>query len=232
VGEIPLEDEAPTVSLARVVASARREPSEPERRSQLEAEEEAARDTCETCGAPLDGMHEHLVDPAARALRCACDVCARVESSRAGASWARVPPRASKLDGFTWEDGAWDRLGIPIGLAFFLRSSASGGVVALYPSPAGAVEAAIEAEAWEEVMRANGAISVLGASGALAADVEALLAYRVGERRAYYLVSIDRAYALVGVLRKHWRGLSGGGDAWREIATFFARLESGGVAHA
>jgi hypothetical protein len=30
---------------------------------------------------------------------------------------------------------------------------------------------------------------------------------------------------LVGLIRLHWRGLSGGGEAWREIGDFFARLK-------
>jgi len=183
-------------------------------------------DTCETCGASLAEAHEHLVDPAARALRCACGSCAFVESSRAGAPWKRVPSRAERLDGFVWNDAAWDRLGIPIGLAFFLRSSAAPGVVALYPSPAGAVEAAIDASAWGEVALEN------PRAGELAVDVEALLVRRVGDRRDHYRVSIDRAYALVGLLRRHWRGLSGGAEAWSAVAAFFDRLERGGAIHA
>jgi hypothetical protein len=49
---------------------------------------------------------------------------------------------------------------------------------------------------------------------------------RSGAARTAYVVSIDRAYALVGLLRKHWRGFGGGADAWREVATYFARLEA------
>ncbi len=37
-------------------------------------------------------------------------------------------------------DERWASFNIPIGLAFFMRSSVAGGVVALYPSPAGATE--------------------------------------------------------------------------------------------
>ena len=38
----------------------------------------------------------------------------------------------------------WGRFQIPIGLAFFMRSSVTGGVVAFYPSPAGATESELE----------------------------------------------------------------------------------------
>ena len=42
----------------------------------------------------------------------------------------------------------------------------------------------------------------------------------------YYLVPIDECYKLVGLIRTHWRGLSGGTEVWREIGAFFAALKS------
>ena len=56
-------------------------------------------------------------------------------------------------------------------------------------------------------------------------DVEALLVNRVGESRDYYRVGIDECYQLVGLIRTHWRGLSGGTAVWDEIGRFFAGLE-------
>jgi hypothetical protein len=41
----------------------------------------------------------------------------------------------------------------------------------------------------------------------------------------YYLVPIDECYKLVGLIRTHWRGLSGGTEVWREIGAFFAELK-------
>ena len=55
-------------------------------------------------------------------------------------------------------------------------------------------------------------------------DVEALLANRVGDKRAYFIAPIDKCYELVGTIRKHWKGLSGGEEVWREIDEFFTRL--------
>ena len=68
-------------------------------------------------------------------------------------------------------------------------------------------------------------------------DVEALLVNRVGEARECYRVGIDDCYRLVGVIRTHWRGLSGGTAVWDEIGRFFAGLKErsdsqGGAAHA
>jgi hypothetical protein len=62
-------------------------------------------------------------------------------------------------------------------------------------------------------------------------DVVALLVNRVGHIRGaapaeYYLVPIDECYKLVGLIRMHWRGLSGGTEVWREIGAFFAHLKT------
>jgi hypothetical protein len=61
-------------------------------------------------------------------------------------------------------------------------------------------------------------------------DVEALLANRVGAARGvtaqYYVVPIDECYKLVGLIRLHWHGLSGGTEVWREVATFFSSLKA------
>jgi hypothetical protein len=60
-------------------------------------------------------------------------------------------------------------------------------------------------------------------------DVEALLANRVGATRGvaaeYYIVPIDECFKLVGLIRLHWRGLSGGTEVWREVGKFFASLK-------
>ena len=60
-------------------------------------------------------------------------------------------------------------------------------------------------------------------------EVEALLANRVGAARGvtaqYYIVPIDECYKLVGLIRLHWHGLSGGTEVWREVTKFFAGLK-------
>ena len=59
------------------------------------------------------------------------------------------------LDDFDLPDEIWASFGIPIGLAFFIDSSVTGGVVALYPSPAGATESELELDAWRELRTAE-----------------------------------------------------------------------------
>ena len=84
-------------------------------------------------------------------------------------------------------DELWARFAIPIGLAFFFRSSAAGGVVALYPSPAGATECELDLAAWERARRRQP-----GAATSLEPDVEALIVNRLGGARQHAIVADRR----------------------------------------
>jgi hypothetical protein len=63
-------------------------------------------------------------------------------------------------------------------------------------------------------------------------EVEALLVNRIGSEHAYFLVPIDECYRLTGLIRKNWRGLSGGTHVWVAVARFFEELrqKAGGKA--
>ena len=56
-------------------------------------------------------------------------------------------------------------------------------------------------------------------------DVEALLVNRMGGACECYRVGIDECYKLVGLIRMHWKGFSGGQAAWDEIGRFFVGLK-------
>ena len=58
------------------------------------------------------------------------------------------------------------------------------------------------------------------------ADVEALLVNRAQGAREYFIAPMDACYELVGTIRMHWRGLSGGDAVWCEIEKFFAKLRA------
>ena len=103
---------------------------------------------CDLCGAALPPRHEHLTEPSARRLVCACGACALLFANQEGGRFRRVPPRLDRLDDLRFPEDRWSGLGVPVRLAFFHRSSATGGVVAVYPSPAGPLEAPVEATAW------------------------------------------------------------------------------------
>ena len=181
---------------------------------------QVVRERCELCAAPLGTVHSHLLERATRQLRCACQPCAILFSNRPDAKLLRVSPRADLLSDFQMSDIQWRGLHVPIGLAFFVRSSAADQVLAVYPSPGGPTESMIETSAWEELAEQNPVLRELEA------DVEALLANRLKQTRDHYRVSIDHCYQLVGLIRKHWRGLSGGQEVWREVAAFFDRLRA------
>jgi hypothetical protein len=116
-------------------------------------------------------------------------------------------------------DAQWDSLHIPINLAFFFSCSPAGRVIALYPSPAGAIESLLTLETWHELEEDNPILRELEP------DAEALLVNRVGQAREYFRVPIDECYKLVGLIRSKWRGLSGGTEVWEEIGRFFAGLK-------
>jgi hypothetical protein len=182
------------------------------------AQPRAPRERCELCSLELGPVHAHLVEPASRRLLCACDACAILFSGQGSVKYRRVPRRAERLANFRLSDEQWAGLSLPVGLAFFLHSSAAGRPLAVYPSPAGPTEAALPAEDWEALAEDNPVLR------ALEPDVEALLVNRVGAAREHYRVGVDECYKLVGLLRAHWRGLSGGDAVWEEIGRFFKDL--------
>jgi hypothetical protein len=188
------------------------------------ARKRTAAERCEMCSRELAPEHEHLVEPANRKLICSCDACAILFDGQSGTKYKRVPRRVVFLRDFQLTDGQWDGLMVPIEMAFFFKSTPHGKVIALYPGPAGATESLLSLETWRDIEQANLALSEM------AADVTALLVNRVGHARGsapaeYYLVPIDECYKLVGLIRTHWHGLSGGAEVWREIGTFFAALK-------
>ena len=115
---------------------------------------------------------------------------------------------------------------LPINMAFFFSSTPQQGrMIAMYPSPAGAMESLLTLETWDDIAENNPVL------GEMEADVEALLVNRIGHSRGFaepeqYIVPIDECYKLVGLIRSHWSGLAGGSEVWRQIAEFFAQIKA------
>ena len=173
------------------------------------------------CGAGLQHRHQHLTAPVSRRLICACDACTILFYRNGETKYKSVPRNARFLPGFQMSDGQWDSLLIPIGLAFFLKSSTEGRVIALYPSPAGPMESMLSLDAWADIVADNPVLDTMET------DVEALLVNRLNHGGEYYLAPVDRCYELVGLIRSNWRGLSGGTEVWEKIRRFFEELKEG-----
>lgn len=178
---------------------------------------------CELCAAPLDEPHGHVVDVADRRLLCACRACSTlffVPGANTG-RFKGVPSRYETIAAPLFSDAQWDALGIPIGLAFFFKSSSSGHVSAFYPGPAGATESLLPLDAWVDLVRREPLVAELSE------DVEAVLVYRRRDASARaYVVPIDACYELAGLVRTKWSGIAGGDEVQTEIEHFFERIEA------
>ena len=172
-----------------------------------------ARRPCDLCAAPLPEDHRHLLDIRDHRPLCACYACSVLfQREEAGEGHYRlVPDRRIRLPGLEPA-----RLGVPVGLAFFVKRA--DGIVAHYPSPAGATRWDVEPRTWDAAVRGCPGLAEL------AAEVEAVLVNTTRGRSEAWLVPIDDCYRLVAVVRRHWTGMSGGDRVWPEIERFFEEL--------
>ena len=190
--------------------------------AQRSAGETAAQDErCDLCAEPIPAEHRHLLDLASRELLCACRACQTLfdRGAAGGGHFRLIPDRRLRLVDFELTDPAWERLRIPVDMAFFFHSSRDRRVMAFYPSPMGATESLLELDTWEQLEAANPVLRELEP------DVEALLVNRARGGRRHWLVPLDDCYALVAVIRTRWKGFSGGPEVWEEIGRFFAELD-------
>jgi len=181
---------------------------------------------CELCSIELYSEHPHLVEIASRQLVCACTACALLFDGHQGGKYKRISDRIQLLPNFSMTDAQWDSLIIPINLAFFFRSSIENRTIVFYPSPAGAVESMLPLDTWNSIVENNPGLDQMHS------DIEALLVNRIrrpGNSAGHYIAPIDQCYRLVGLLRAHWKGLSGGAEVWEEIDRFFADLRARAV---
>jgi hypothetical protein len=176
---------------------------------------------CEFCGVGLPITHRHLFEVSKLRIICTCDPCALRFQDVVDGRFKLIPRDVSLLPGFNLSDAEWESMALPINLAFFFFSTVEQKVKAMYPSPAGATESLLPLRAWNSFAEKDPALAMMKS------DVEALLVNRVETKREYYIVPIDVCFELVGLIRVHWRGLSGGDVVWQQIERFFARLNVG-----
>jgi hypothetical protein len=156
-----------------------------------------------------------MLDTERGELMCTCQACSLLfdRSAASQGHYRLVPRRRVRLPAVSTKD-----LGVPVGLAFFVPR-ADGAVIAHYPSPAGATQWEVDPRAWADVVEHHPELR------ALQADVEALLVNTARGQHHHWIVPITDCFRLVAVVRREWKGLSGGSRVWPEIERFFAELE-------
>ena len=183
-----------------------------------------SKEKCEFCGVEIAEKHSHAVNTETRSLLCVCRPCYLLFTHEGAArgKFKAIPERYLYAPGLILTDTQWNRLQIPVGIAFFFFNSSLGRMVVFYPSPVGATESLLSLETWDELARTNPLLTTLSA------DVEALLVRSVQRRGDFecYIVPIDACYELVGRIRRRWKGFDGGEDAWTEIDAFFAEVRA------
>jgi hypothetical protein len=182
------------------------------RRSRARREEAA--ECCDLCGLPVAGRHRHVLDEQSGELLCTCPACTLLfQRDAAGRGHYRLVPEGRvRLPDLPTAD-----LGVPVGLAFFVPQD-DGSVVASYPSPMGATRWTVDPAAWARLQRRCPELA------GLIPGVQALLVDTARGAAEHWLVPIDDCYRLVAVVKREWRGLSGGSRVWPEIERFFAQL--------
>lgn len=171
-------------------------------------------EVCDLCAAPVPEDHRHLYDTAEAEVRCACGPCSVLfaEDGAGGGHYRLVPQRRVRL--LRVDTAA---LGVPVGLVFFVPR-ADGTVTAEGPSPAGAMRWEVDAAVWRQLT------TRLPELASMEPDVEALLVNTVQGLDHHWIVPVDDCFRMLAVVRREWRGLSGGGRVWPAVEEFFAEL--------
>ena len=177
---------------------------------------------CDLCGLPIPEDHRHLLALVERRIVCSCEAC---WAMRAGeGDYRPTGNRTVWLPDLDVPDDLWASFQIPIGLAFFMHSTVTACVVAMYPSPAGATESELHFETWQRMIELNPALDDLEP------DIEGLIVNRLSDPAVYAIAPIDRCYALTGAIKLTWEGISGGTGVGEAVSRFFDDLRREAVA--
>ena len=181
-----------------------------------------ASEQCDLCGLSIPDDHRHLLALVERRIVCSCEAC---WAMRAGeGDYRPTGNRTVWLPDLDVPDELWASFQIPIGLAFFMHSTVTSCVVAMYPSPAGATESELHFETWRRMVDLNPVLDDLES------DIEGLIVNRLTEPPVYAIAPIDRCYALTGAIKLTWEGISGGPGVGEAVSQFFEQLRREAVA--
>jgi hypothetical protein len=181
-----------------------------------------AGERCDLCGVSIPDDHRHLLALVERRIVCSCEACWAMRSGEG--DYRPTGSRTLWLPGLDLPDDLWASFQIPIGLAFFMYSTVTACVVAMYPSPAGATESELHFETWRRMVELNPALDDLEP------DIEGLIVNRLTEPAVYAIAPIDRCYALTGAIKLTWEGISGGTGVGEAVSRFFDDLRREAVA--
>jgi hypothetical protein len=181
----------------------------------------AGAERCDVCGVDIAEDHRHLLHLVERRILCACESCWGMRSGEG--DYRPTGARTLWLGGLSVPDDLWASFRIPIGLAFFMSSTVTECVVAMYPSPAGATESELHFESWQRMCELNPVMK------GLEPDIEGLVVNRLSDPPAYVIAPIDKCYELTGLIKTSWEGISGGPGVEAAVAGFFDRLRAKAV---
>jgi len=181
----------------------------------------ASDEACDLCGIGIPEDHRHLLALSERRIVCACEACWAMRSGEG--DYRPVGNRTLWLQGLDVPDDLWASFQIPIGLAFFMESTVTACVVAMYPSPGGATESELHFDSWSRMRQVNPVLD------GLEPDIEGLIANRLADPPTYVIAPIDRCYELTGTIKAHWEGISGGPGVEAAVSGFFDALRARAV---
>ena len=181
----------------------------------------AQTEACDLCGLGIPDDHRHLLHLSERRIICACEACWAMRSGEG--DYRPTGNRTLWLPDLDVPDDLWASFQIPIGLAFFMDSTVTACVVALYPSPGGATESELHFESWSRMRELNPIL------GELEADIEGLVVNRLSDPPAYAIAPIDKCYELTGLIKASWEGISGGSSVESAVTGFFEDMRARAV---
>lgn len=162
------------------------------------APQESAVEHCELCATPLQAAHDHLLDPQARGVFCACSACAVLfpdDASPTAKRYIRVRSRVARLPSAALSEHDLVALGAPVRLAVLCPSTLHDALFMLYPSAGGPIEARASLKTWRALAARQPELE------AVQHDRDAVIADLRTPARAPLHVTLDVAYELLGTLR-------------------------------
>jgi Family of unknown function (DUF5947) len=188
------------------------------RRSDGEPDYPPGIELCDLCGLVIPPDHRHLLHLVERRIVCSCEACWALRAGEG--DYRPTGNRTLWLPDLDIPDELWAGLQIPIGLAFFMHSTVTECVVAMYPSPAGATESELRFESWARLCELNPVL------GELERDIEGLIVNRLTDPHIHVIAPIDQCYALTGAIKATWEGISGGSGVGDAVSRFFDELRA------